>query len=140
MNPRAGSQRVEERSDHAVETSGERPGGTTGDSRRRLSLQAGTWDHGSQASASAALAAVSARQRSTSEAGLRSGGFLNGKVSMGNALIRCTTHRTAPTGNGPAAFPLVRAIWVGATGFEPVTSSVSRELEGSEPASAPLRI
>jgi hypothetical protein len=38
---------------------------------------------------------------------------------------KCSCPLRPCEGKGPAAFPLVRALWVGATGFEPVTPSVS---------------
>jgi hypothetical protein len=49
--------------------------------------------------------------------------FPNGKV-LSSPLRPCK-------GNGPAAFPLVRGYVVGATGFEPVTSSVSANHQGT---------
>ena len=50
--------------------------------------------------------------------------FPNGKV-LSSPLRRAR-------GKGPAAFPLVRAYVVGATGFEPVTSSVSGKRSPAE--------
>ena len=51
--------------------------------------------------------------------------FSTGIRPRRTSLIRCVAHRTGPRQQPDQRFPLVSVSVVGATGFEPVTSSVS---------------